>query len=156
MSQIALIEINHKIESISEINKFTLDGKTFLTTDKKNHLDFMNVTRTYINILNDYESSELDMLLFDYEIDLNDYHKIFQIISPLFDLSMYLINKYNINPNEIKLFISEDCNVKYDDFIRINIHHKDAKESFIKYFSRNEILKMNCFPPIMFCFDGND
>lgn len=153
MSQVALIEINHKIENISEINKFTLDGRTFLTTNKRNQLDFLNVTRTYINILNDYQSNELDMLLFDYEIDLNDYNKIFQIISPLFDLSMYLINKYNIDPNEIKLFISEDCNVKYDDFIRININHKNVKKSFINYFSRNEILEINCFPPIMFCFD---
>ena len=40
MSQMALIEINYKIENIQEINKFSLDGMTFLTTDHKYQLDF--------------------------------------------------------------------------------------------------------------------
>ena len=78
MSQMALIEINCRIENIQEINKFSLDGMTFLTTDQKYQFDFMNITKTYIHILNDYESNELDMLLFDYKIDLDDYDKIFQ------------------------------------------------------------------------------
>ena len=156
MSQIALIEIDCKIDNISEINNFSLDGTTFLTTNKKSQLDFLNATKTYINILNDYESNELDMLLFDYEIDLNDYDKIFQIISPIFELSLYLINKYKIDTTEIKLFISEDCNVKYEDFIKININPNDIKGSFIKHLSKHNILEINCFPPIMFCFDSND
>ena len=156
MSQMALIEINCKIENIQEINKFSLDGMTFLTTDQKYQLDFMNVAKIYIHILNDYESNELDMLLFDYEIDLDDYDKIFQIISPIFELSMCLINKYKIDTKEIKVFISEDCNVKYEDFIRININPNDVKGSFIKYLSKNKILEINCFPPIMFCFGSSD
>lgn len=151
MSEIALIEINKK-DTFSEMNKFTIDGKTVLSMDKVIKLDFMDSTKTYINVVNDCGNRELNMLLFDYKINLKDYDKIFQIIVPLFDLSNYLIKRYNINPNEIKLFISEDCNVKYDDFIRININYKDVKNSFIKFFSENNVLKINCFPPIMFCF----
>ena len=57
MSQMALIEINCRIENIQKINKFSLDGMTFLTTDQKYQLDFMNITKTYIHILNDYDTS---------------------------------------------------------------------------------------------------
>jgi hypothetical protein len=91
------------------------------------------------------------MLIFDYELSLTDYDKIYDIISPLFKAVMYFIEN-GVTPKNIRLFISEDCNVEYEDFAEMRIDYKNIKKSFIDFVSAHDILKTNCFPPIMFIF----
>ena len=152
MSQIAIIEIDDSSIDLMKINNKSLDGKVYFDINNLIKLDFFNRNKTYINIINDLESRQLDMLIFDYEIDLKDFKKIFEIISPLFQAVRYLINN-NIRSNKIKLYISEDCNVEYEDFIKINIDCLNFEKSFIDYISVHNIIKTNCFPPIMFIFN---
>lgn len=151
MSQIAIIEIEKNFNKLELLNEKTIDGKTYLDINCLLHLPFFDKSKTYINIINDLESRELDMLIFDYEIELNDYEKIFNIISPLFDLVKYL-GKVNQSYKLIKLYISENCNVKYDEFIKVPIDYLNIKESFIDYLYKNNIITTNCFPPLMFVF----
>ncbi len=152
MSQVAIIEITDCAIDVTKLNNINFDGKVYFDINNLSYLNFYKNEKSYINIINDLETRELDMLIFDYEIDLNDYEKIFNIISPLFKAVMYLVDK-NIKPNNIKMFISEDCNVGECDFIKINIDFLNYKRSFIDYLSSHSIITTNCFPPIVFSFD---
>ena len=152
MSQIAIIEIkNDAINNLAKIKNKSFDKKIYFDINNSLKLNFYKSEKTYINIVSDLESQELDMLIFDYNIDLKDYKKIFDTISPLFNVVMYLLDN-NIKPNEIKLFISEDCNICDEDFIKINIDCLNFEKSFINYISSHDIITTNCFPPIVFSF----
>ena len=151
MSQIAIIEVEDGIVDLTKIKNKSFDEKIYFDIDNLIKLNFFKEKKIYINIVNDLESRELDMLIFDYHIDLKDYKKLFNILSPLFKAVMYFVDG-NIKSNNVKLFISEDCNVEDTDFIKINMDCTNLENSFIDYISSHDIIKTNCFPPIVFSF----
>lgn len=151
MSQIAIIEIDDIVIDCKKICYKEFDGNTQLEIINSYKLNFFNDSKTYINILTDPQSRQLDILIFDYKIDLNDFDKMFDVISPLFTAVEHLINS-GIDYYKIKLFISEDDNVEYDDFIKIDTNYLNPRKSFVDYFSTNNVITTNCFPPIMFSF----
>lgn len=151
MSQVAIIEINNTHLHINTLNNKPVDNNIFFDTHNLYSLPFFKKEKEYVNIVSNLETRELDMLIFDYELSLTDYDKIYDIISPLFKAVMYFIEN-GVTPKNIRLFISEDCNVEYEDFAEMRIDYKNIKKSFIDFVSAHDILKTNCFPPIMFIF----
>ena len=151
MSQIAVIEINEDTVDMKKIKNKRIKDALYLDVISSYRLNFFKEGKLYIEIINDLESREFDALIFDFQIDLKDFKKIYEVISPLFDAVRYLIDN-RIDPKGIKLYISEDCNADSDDYIEIIVDHNNVEEDFIKFIKNNSVIESNFFPPLSFCF----
>ena len=151
MSQIAVIEINEDTVDMKKIRNKRIKDALYLDVISSYRLNFFKEGKLYIEIINDLESREFDALIFDCRIDLKDFKKIYEVISPLFDAVRYLIDN-RIDPKGIKLYISEDCKADSDDYIEIIVDHNNVEEDFIKFIKNNSVIESNFFPPLLFCF----
>ncbi len=152
MSQLALLEIRTSDNKNFNFSNMLIKQNyiAYLIDAFKLNLSFANCENKYYKIV-ERHLNELDILVFDWKIDLNDYDSIFNILSPLFEFIDCFI-KSGIPSENIKLFISEDYAQDIDDYIIIKLDSDHIKELFIDYISKNLIININCFPSILFVF----